>query len=82
MKNRYVTSWERMDREDAKLEGQVEQLRATICEIIELRFGTVPDHLREFVNHQSDPDQLRALQRQAVICSSLDDLNGQLSIAE
>ena len=82
MKNRYVTSWERMDREDAKLEGQVEQLRATICEIIELRFGTVPDHLREFVNHQSDPDQLRALQRQAVICPSLDDLNGQLSIAE
>ena len=61
---------------------KLEVIRSTICEIIELSFGTMPDHLREFVNHQSDPDQLRALQRQAVICPSLDDLNGQLSIAE
>jgi hypothetical protein len=83
---KYVTSWERMAKEEGKLEGklegQLESLRATICEIIELRFGMVPDHLREFVNRQSDPDQLRALQRQAVICPSLDDLTGQLSIAE
>ncbi len=83
---KYVTSWERMDREDAKregkLEGKLEALRTTICEIIELRFGAVPLHLRETVNHLADPDNLHTLQRQAVTCTSLDDFTRQLSIAE
>lgn len=71
-----------MAKEEGLLEGKLEALRTTICEIIELRFGIVPDHLREFVNHQADSDQLHALQRQAVTCASLDDFTGQLSIAE
>ncbi len=79
---KYVTSWERMAKAEGKLEGKLELLRATICEIIELRFGTVPDHLRELVNHQTDLEQLHTLQRQAVTCPTLDDLTGQLSIAE
>lgn len=30
VKNQYVTSWERMAKEERKLEGQVEALQATI----------------------------------------------------
>ena len=79
---KYVTSWERMAKAEGKLEGKLEALRTTICEIIELRFGSVPPHLRELVNHLTDTEHLLNLQRQAVTCASLDDFTGQLSIAE
>ena len=78
----YVTSWERMAREEGKLEGQVEALRATITEVLALRFGAVPEKLAALVNHLSDPERLRALQRQAVLCSSLDEFTEQLAMDE
>lgn len=86
MKNPYVTSWERMAKEEGKLEGQLEgerkALRATIAETIELRFGALPENLATWVNGISDLAQLRALQRQAVTCSSLNTFAESLSLAE
>ncbi len=82
----YVTSWERMAKEEGKLEGklegQVEALQATISEILKLRFGKVPRKLSASVNGIADPEQLRALQRQAVICASINTFTEQLSLAE
>ncbi len=86
----YVTSWERMAKEEGKLEGKLEgqlegerkALRATIIETLELRFGTIPEHMATWVNGISDLAQLRLLQRQAVTCTSLDTFAEPLSLAE
>ncbi len=78
----YVTSWERMAKEEGQLEGELKTLRATIPEILKLRFGKVPRKLSLSVKRIADPEQLRVLQRQAVVCSSLDSFTEQLSMAE
>ena len=76
LKKQYVTSWERLAKEEGKLEGELvgeqKALRATIAETLELRFGTLPTDLTTWIQGISDLGQLRGLQRQTVTCPSLE----------
>lgn len=75
---KYVTSWERMAGEESELKT----LRTIIADTLELRFGKVPRKLNLSVKQIVDPQQLRALHRQAVTCTSLESFTEQLSVAE
>ena len=79
----YITSIERMGREDGlkqgreegRQEGQaigrLEALRENILEVTEARFGAAPVAVRERINATGDVHLLKILHRLAVTCSSL-----------
>ncbi len=81
-KKQYVTSWERMAKEEGKLEGELKTMRANIQEILDARFGSPPRLLVDNLEQIGNPEYLRTLLRQAVTCTSLDVFTEQLSIAE
>ena len=78
----YVTSWERMAKEEGKLEGELKTLRANIQEILDVRFGMSPRLLVDSLEEIGNPDYLRLLLRQAATCPSFDTFTQQLSLAE
>ena len=63
----YITSIERMGRE----EGRVEALREAILDTLEARFSEVPHAVRERVKALEDAAQLKVWHRQAVTSASL-----------
>ncbi len=69
-------------RQEGRQEGELQTLRTTIEETLKLRFGALPDEVREYVNHLNDLNQLRQLQREAVLCPQLELFTAQLSLAE
>ena len=69
-------------RQEGRQEGELQALRTTIEEILKLRFGALPDEVRESVKHLHDLNQLRQLQREAVLCPELETFKEQLSLAE
>jgi len=69
----YVTSIERMGREEGRAEGRVEALREDVIEALEVRFGQVPVAARQQVNQSSDASQLKAWHRLAVRCADLSE---------
>jgi hypothetical protein len=69
MGKKYIASWERI----AKKEGRLETLRASILEIIQLRFGPFPASLAEILANINDPDLLQEMHRQAIQIPSLDE---------
>ena len=69
-------------RQEGRQEGELQTLRTIIEETLKLRFGALPEEVRESVNHLSDPAQLRHLQREAVLCPQLEGFTEQLSLAE
>ena len=87
---RFVNSAERygikkgleQGRQEGRQEGELQTLRSTIEEILKLRFGALPEEVREYVNHLNDLNQLRQLQREAVLCPQLEGFTEQLSLAE
>ncbi len=70
----YVTSIERMGRE----EGRLESLRENILDILEARFGQAPIQVREPLEMLADTTKLKALYRLAVMCGSLTDFESAL----
>jgi hypothetical protein len=69
-------------RQEGRQEGELQTLRTTIEEILKLRFGALPEEVSEYVNHLNDLNQLRHLQREAVLCPQLETFTEQLSLAE
>ena len=83
----YVTSIERMGREEGRVEGRaegrmegraegraeglVEALRDNVIEALEVRFGQVPLAARQRVNQSNDASQLKAWLRLAVRCADV-----------
>ena len=63
----YITSIERMGRE----EGRLEALREGILEVLEARFGPLPSALRQRMSAEEDVTKLKSWLRQAVTCGSL-----------
>ena len=78
----YVTSIERLGREEGRVEGRVEgradALRENVLDILDARFGEVPFSLREGVNALADIPRLKALHRLAVTCAGLADFERAL----
>jgi len=59
-------------------EGRTEERRQSILEALDLRFGPIPDGLRESLNAIADPDKLRALLRAAIVSDSLESFAASL----
>lgn len=68
----YITSVERLAKEEGAKEGVALARREVILETLTLRFTTVPAVLAEQLNQVDEMAVLRELQRQAVIASSLE----------
>ncbi|WP_334944143.1 hypothetical protein [Nostoc sp.] len=75
---RYVTSIERL----AKEEGIVENARESVIAVIETRFGEVPTSIVEVINGIEEPSVLKTLLKRAIAIPStaefqqvLDSLN-------
>ena len=69
----YVTSIERMAKEEGHREGRQEILREAILDALEVRFGTIPESIRERVNATTDESRLRDWHHRAVVCATLPD---------
>ena len=67
----YITSIERMGREEGREEGRVEALRENIVEALQVRFGRVPPVVREKVSGTSNVARLKRWFRLAVTCQAL-----------
>ncbi|HEY9619156.1 MAG TPA: hypothetical protein V6C78_02250 [Crinalium sp.] len=68
----YITSVERLAKEEGAKEGIAIARREVIVETLALRFSTAPSALVESLNQVSDVVALRDLNRQAVTASSLE----------
>ena len=73
----YVTSVERIGFERGLQQG-LQTARHMILEVRETRFGTVPEDITAAVQHLETEEDLHALQRQAVLCSALEELREAL----
>ena len=63
----YVTSFERLARQ----EGRQETLQEDVLDILEARFGTLPEEVRQSVRAIGDNVRLKQLHRRAVLVESL-----------
>ncbi|WP_179048557.1 hypothetical protein [Nostoc sp. TCL26-01] len=69
---RYVTSIERLAKQEGREEGRVETARESIIEVLEVRFREIPNPILEKINGINDVSLLRVLLRQAIAIPSLD----------
>ncbi|HZF41763.1 MAG TPA: hypothetical protein VE715_23300 [Blastocatellia bacterium] len=69
----YISSWERMAIQ--------ETLRANIIEILEIRFGSLPQGIAETLDGITDAEMLKELLREAVKCESLGAFAEHLPVA-
>jgi predicted transposase YdaD len=61
-----------------ELKGRTEERRQSILEALDLRFGPVPDGLRDSIEAIADPEKLRALHRAAIVSDSLESFAASL----
>jgi len=85
----YVTSVERLARQEGRQEGREEGIeegvesgsrncaRSLLFQTVEIRFGQVPDELRTSINTCTSTEQLSNLHRQALLAKSIDELPKQ-----
>jgi hypothetical protein len=69
----YVTSIERLGRQEGRQEGRVQTLREDITDILEVRFHEVPPALWERIQGLQDETELKRLHRRAVQVRALDE---------
>lgn len=74
----YVTSVERLARQEGISEGVLQQKREDVIEVLEVRFEELPNELVEKINQIEDLEFLKTLHRQAITIGSLDDFQGLL----
>jgi hypothetical protein len=82
-KMRYVTSIERLAKQEGREEGRVENARESIIEVLEVRFGEIPNTIVAKINGINDVSMLKTIHRQAIAISSLDafsELIDQISL--
>ncbi|RFC51723.1 MAG: hypothetical protein DVB22_001339 [Verrucomicrobia bacterium] len=58
--------------------GTLAASRQSVLEALDLRFGPVPDGLRDSLNAIADPEKLRALLRAAIVSDSLEAFTASL----
>jgi predicted transposase YdaD len=63
-----IKTGELKGRED----GRMEERRQSVLEALDLRFGPIPDGLRDSIGTIADPEKLRALLRAAIVSDSLE----------
>jgi hypothetical protein len=61
-----------------RMEERTHSRRQSVLEALDLRFGPIPDGLRDSLNAIADPERLRALHRAAIISDSLESFAASL----
>jgi hypothetical protein len=74
----YVTSIERLGRKEGRQEGLIAGQQKAVCAALEVRFGQVPEGLRELLGAIRDEDRLRALLKSAIQAGSIEDFTRSL----
>jgi hypothetical protein len=59
-------------KQEGHHEGTLAANRQSVLEALDLRFGPIPDGLRDSLNAIADPEKLRALHRAAIVSDSLE----------
>ena len=80
----YVTSIERLARQEGISEGVLQKGREDVIDVLQIRFENVPSDLVEVINQIEDSSILKTLHRQAITIGSLSEfqlLLNQLSSA-
>jgi hypothetical protein len=67
----YITSVERIARQEGISEGVIQQRREDVIEVLEVRFSELPSALVEKINQIEDIDLLKTLHREAITIDSL-----------
>jgi hypothetical protein len=75
----YVTSIERLAKEEGIQEGRLETLRETIIDVLRVRFTTIPPTMNEMLASLEDGTLLRQLHLQAITISSIEEFQQLLS---
>jgi predicted transposase/invertase (TIGR01784 family) len=65
-------------RQEGRQEGRLVSLRENVVEVLDIRFGNVPQGLRETILEIHEEATLRSLHRAAVKAASLDDFSRSL----
>ncbi|GFE71940.1 transposase [Chroococcus sp. FPU101] len=78
----YVTSVERLARQEGLDEGILQKGREDVIDVLTIRFSDVPPSLVEAINQIEDPSVLKTLHRQAVTIGSLVEFQNNLSQLE
>ena len=65
-------------KQDGRHEGTLAASRQSILEALDLRFGPIPDGLRDSLESIADPEKLRALLRAAIVADSLESFTTSL----
>jgi predicted transposase YdaD len=61
-----------------RMEERTHSRRQSVLEALDLRFGPIPDGLRDSLNAIADPEKLRALLRAAIVADSLESFAASL----
>jgi predicted transposase YdaD len=59
-------------KQEGRLEERTHSRRQSVLEALDLRFGPIPDGLRDSLNAIADPEKLRALHRAAIVSDSIE----------
>ena len=74
----YVTSIERLARQEGMSEGVLQQRREDVLEVLEVRFSDLPSDLVDSINQIEDLELLKTLHRQAITIGSLAEFQAVL----
>jgi hypothetical protein len=74
----YITSVERLAIERGELKGKLNAIRESILEVLQTRFGEVPEELGNTLDRIEDVEPLKNLLRQAITIASLEDFEALL----
>jgi hypothetical protein len=69
----YITSIERLGREEGRQEGFVAARQKAVLDALEIRFGQVPDGIRERIEAIQDEPRLRVLLKSAIQAGSIEE---------
>jgi len=74
----YVTSVERLARQEGLSQGIIQNGREVILDVLEVRFQEVPTEVIQKINEIEDPALLKTLHRQAIALGSVEQFLGYL----
>ncbi len=80
-KMQYVTSIERLGREEGLKDGRLSEAREMVLEAIDARFQVIPEDLAAKVKKIDARKTLKSLLRKAVTCQSIDALREAMADA-
>ncbi len=76
---RYVTSIERLAKEEGIEQGMLQNLQENVIKILQTRFGVAPEPVVEVINGIEDQSLLRTLFTNAITVSSTEEFQQLLN---